>query len=188
MIRPKTPRRAPKRTIRILEHIAFNMGSKVEVTYFGCDDEDLKNVGLRPSPALTSLGVLDRNQVANTLRYSDMFLDLSDFQAFGRTGLEGMACGCVPVLPIFGGTGEYAQHGINSYVVDTRSDEEILSAVEQFVNGRPQRRAEMRDAGVHTSLNYSIAKAAYSEYALFREFVGESAAAVPKVAKAVEAA
>ena len=161
------------------------MGSKVEVTYFGCDDEDLRNVGLRPSPSLTSLGVLDRNQVANTLRYSDLFLDLSDFQAFGRTGLEGMACGCVPVLPIFGGTGEYAVHGSNSYVVDTRSDEEILGAVDQFVTGRADRRAEMRDAAIQTALNYSIAKAAYSEYALFRGFVGESAAPVPKVAKAV---
>lgn len=189
MVRPKTPRRAPKRTIRILEHIAFTFGSRVEVTYFGCDAEDLASVGLRPSASLQQLGVLDRNQVANTLRYSDLFLDLSDFQAFGRTGLEGMACGCVPVLPVFGGTSEYAEHGVNSFVVDTRSDDEILSAIDQFVNGRPQRRLEMRDAGIHAALNYSIAKAAYSEYELFRDFVGDPAAsAAPKIAKAVEAA
>jgi hypothetical protein len=189
MVRPKTPRRAPKRTVRILEHIAFTYGSRVEVTYFGCDSDDLASVGLRPSPALEQLGILDRNQVANTLRHSDLFLDLSDFQAFGRTGLEGMACGCVPVLPVFGGTSEYAEHGVNSYVVDTRSDDEILSAVDQFVNGRPQRRLEMRDAGIHTALNYSIAKAAYSEYELFREFLGDaSTSAAPKTPKAVEAA
>lgn len=185
MVRPKTPRRAPKRTIRVLEHLAFTMGSRVEITFFGCSAEDLANVGLRPSQALEPLGVLDRNQVANTLRYSDMFLDLSDFQAFGRTGLEGMACGCVPVLPAFGGSGEYAEHGINSYVVDTRSDDEIVAAVEQFVNGRPQRRAEMRDAAILTALNYSIAKAAYSEYRLFREYLGE---AVPAAAAKAEAA
>lgn len=180
MVRPKTPRRAPKRTIRILEHIGFNYGSRVEVTFFGCEDEDLVNVGLRPSPALQALGVLDRTQVANTLRYSDLFLDLSDFQAFGRTGLEGMACGCVPVLPVFGGTGEYSEHGVNSYVVDTRSDDEILGVIEQFVNGRPQRRLEMRDAAIQTALNYSIAKAAYSEYELFRDFIGDTAPAPAK--------
>jgi len=175
MVRPKTPRRAPKRTIRVLEHLAFNYGSRVEITFFGCEASDLANMGLRPSSALQSLGVLDRNQVASALRHSDLFLDLSDFQAFGRTGLEGMACGCVPVLPIFGGTGEYAEHTANSFVVDTRSDEEIVSVVDQFVNGRPQKRVEMRDAAIHTALNYSIAKSAYSEYELFRDFIEESA-------------
>jgi hypothetical protein len=181
MVRPKTPRRAPKRTIRVLEHIASAFGSRVEVAFFGCDAADLASIGLRPSPSLQRLGVLDRHQVANTLRHSDLFLDLSDYQAFGRTGLEGMACGCVPVLPVFGGTSEYAEHGINSYVVDTRSDDEIMSAVDQFVNGRPQRRQEMRDAGIHTALNYSIAKAAYSEYELFRDFIGEASSVAAKV-------
>ena len=175
MVRPKTPRRAPKRTIRVLEHIAFKYGTRVETTFFGCDATDLANVGPRPSSNLKSLGVLDRNQVANSLRHSDLFLDLSDFQAFGRTGLEGMACGCVPILPVFGGTGEYAEHGVNAYVVDTRSDDEILQVVDQFIEGRPQRRAEMRDAAIHTALKYSIAKAAYSEFELFRDFIGESA-------------
>jgi hypothetical protein len=182
MVRPKTARRAPKRTVRILEHLAFQYGPRVELTYFGCDEADLASVGLRPSKALHSLGVLDRNQVASTLRHSDLFLDLSDFQAFGRTGLEGMACGCVPVLPAFGGTGEYAEHGKNSFVVDTRSDDEILAAVDQFLNGRPQRRAEMRDAAIHTALDYSIAKAAYSEYELFRDFIGEVAPAAERAA------
>lgn len=178
MVRPKTPRRAPKRTVRILEQLASNFSHRVEVTFFGCDKKDLADVGLRPSPRLVSLGVLGRSQVASTLRNSDLFLDLSDYQAFGRTGLEGMASGCVPVLPVFGGTSEYAEHGINSFVVDTRSDEEILNAIDQFVSGRPQKRAEMRNAAIKTALNYSIAKAAYSELELFRDFVGEAASRV----------
>jgi glycosyltransferase involved in cell wall biosynthesis len=185
MVRPKTPRRAPKRTIRVLEHIAFNMGPRVKVSFFGCDAEDLAKIGLRPSEALESLGVLDRAQVANVLRRSDLFLDLSDYQAFGRTGLEGMACGCVPVLPAFGGSGEYAVHGINSYVVDTRSDDTIIGAVDDFVNGRPERRADMRDAAILTALDYSVAKAAYSEYELFRSHLGD---AVHTVRAASEAA
>jgi hypothetical protein len=47
----------------------------------------------------------------------------------------------------------------------------------------------MRDAGIHTALNYSIAKAAYSEYQLFREFLGDaSTSTAPKVAKPAVAA
>lgn len=171
MVRPQTPRRAPKRTLRILEKIAFDQGSRAEVTFFGCDPADLETIGISPSPAVTGLGVLNRAQVASTLRHSDLFLDLSDYQAFGRTGIEGMACGCVPVLPLFGGTGEYAEHGVNSFLVDTRSDDHILDAVDQFVGGRPERREEMRGKAIETALGYSISKAAYSEYELFREFV-----------------
>lgn len=171
MVRPKSPRRAPKRTIRILETIASSMPG-VKVSFFGCEYHELAELGFRPSDALVNLGVLSRHRVAETLRSSDFFLDLSDYQAFGRTGLEGMACGCVPVLPVFGGTHEYAVHGVNSFVVDTRSDDDIMAAVDQFANGRPKRRLEMRDAAIETALNYSIPKAAYSEYKLFRGFIG----------------
>jgi glycosyltransferase involved in cell wall biosynthesis len=140
--------------------------------YFGSQHSELAQLGIQPSEALVNLGTLSRQRVAATLRNADLFLDLSDYQAFGRTGLEGMACGCVPVLPIFGGTDEYAEHGVNSYVVDTRSDDEILTAVDQFISGRAQRRREMRDAAIATASNYSIGKAAYSEYRLFRDFIG----------------
>lgn len=171
MVRPQTPRRAPRRTLRALEHIAFRWGSDVEVTYFGCDERALRDLGIKTSAALTELGVLSRSQVANTLRHSDLFLDLSDFQAFGRTGLEGMACGCVPVLPIFGGADEYAEHGINSYIVDTRSDEAIIDAVAQYVEGRAEWRKEMRSNAVKTALRYSVAQAAYSEYDIVEKYL-----------------
>jgi hypothetical protein len=171
MVRPQTQRRAPKRTIRSLERLASNFGEQVELSYFGCEADDLERINVRHSPALVSLGVLSRAQVAATLRHSDMFLDLSDFQAFGRTGLEAMACGCVPILPVFGGTDEYAEHGLNSYLVDTRSDEQIFSAAAEFIQGRVGLRTEMRKHAIRTALRYSVGRAAYSEYELFREYL-----------------
>lgn len=171
MVRPQTPRRAPKRTIRALEKLAFELGDQVQLSYFGTAAADLERVGIRHSPTITSLGMLSRTQVATTLRHSELFLDLSDFQAFGRTGLEGMACGCVPVLPIFGGADEYAKSGVNSFLVDTRSDDQIFDAVGQFIASQDGRRREMRDNAIQTALNYSIAKAAYSEYELFRDYL-----------------
>lgn len=170
MVRPQTPRRAPKRTLRILEQVAFTH-PELEISYFGCDTSTLEALGMFTSAALTRLGALSRVQVASVLRHSDLFLDLSDFQAFGRTGLEGMACGCVPVLPIFGGATEYADHQVNSYLVDTRSDEEIIAAVESFVGGRPEQKAQMRKSAIETAFRYSVGKAAFSEYELFREFL-----------------
>ena len=171
MVRPQTARRAPRRTLRILERIAFAYPD-AQVSFFGCDGRDLDAFNLQPSSALGCHGVLTQAQVATLLRHSDLFLDLSDYQAFGRTGLEGMACGCVPILPIFGGAEEYAEHLVNGFLVDTRSDEEIMLAVAAFLDGGSAQRALMRTAGIETALRYSVSRAAFSEYRLFRDYLG----------------
>lgn len=172
MIRPKTPRRAPKRTVRILERLAAEFGADLRVTSFGCDRADLDADGLKLSAAVEHLGVLSRAQVASTLRATDLFLDLSDYQAFGRTGLEGMACGCVPVLPLFGGAAEYAQNRQNAFVVDTRSDEAVLGAVREFMADDSAARAKMRMNALETAHRYSIETAAFSEYKVFSAYLG----------------
>ena len=122
MVRPKTPRRAPARTIRIMDILAEQYGEGVSIQIFGASNEEIAVAGLDLSRSVINRGILRRTDVPSLLRNADLFLDLSDFQAFGRTGLEAMASGSVPVLPIMGGSDEYAIHGYNSYVVDTRSD------------------------------------------------------------------
>jgi glycosyltransferase involved in cell wall biosynthesis len=109
MIRPKTPRRAPRRTARILEQIAERFDDKVELLAFGASPEELVRNGIRTSERIIQSGHLSREGVAAVLRTSDIFLDLSDYQAFGRTALEGMACGCIPVLPQIGGADQFRQ-------------------------------------------------------------------------------
>lgn len=172
MIRPKTPRRAPQRTVRILERLAIELEGQVTLTAFGCDAAELGLSGLRMSDRIAQRGVLTRAQVSNMLRSTDIFLDLSDFQAFGRTGLEGMACGCVPVLPVFGGATEYARHRENAFLVDTRSDDQILGAVRELAANKPAMIQSMRMEAVKTALGYSIGRAAFSEYQAFAGYLG----------------
>jgi len=172
MIRPKTPRRAPRRTVRILERLAAEFGDQVRLASFGCDSADLDMNGLKLSSSIVHTGILSRRQVAATLRNTDLFLDLSDFQAFGRTGLEGMACGCVPVLPVFGGAWEYARHRENAFLVDPRSDDAILEAVHEYVSNNDLIRKQMRHAAIATALDYSIERAAFSEFEAFSAFLG----------------
>lgn len=171
MLRPQTPRRAPKRTLRILEMLADQLEGGVSLQVFGADLEALDAVGLGPSPRIACHGVLRRHQVPQLLRAADMFLDLSDYQAFGRTGLESMACACVPVVPILGGTAEYAVHLHNCYVVDTRSDEAIVEAVRHFSRQTEEERTEMRHNALETAANFTIIKAALSELRLFRSMM-----------------
>lgn len=172
MIRPKTRRRAPIRTARILEKLSGMLGKSVELVVFGASDKDITEAGITLGGGVENRGVLSRNEVAAVLRASSMFLDLSDFQAFGRTGLEAMASGCVPLLPLFGGADEYADSWRNAIVVDTRSDDEVLKAIKLFVEMPPAARAAMRAAGIEKALQYTIERAAYSEVQLFERALG----------------
>jgi glycosyltransferase involved in cell wall biosynthesis len=171
MVRPKTPRRAPRRTARILELIASRYGESVSLISFGCDQEDLDEAGIRFSEHIEHRGTLARRGVADVLRQADLFLDLSDYQAFGRTALEGMACGCVPVLPVFGGADEFVRHWINGFVVDTRSDAAIIETVEAYVSAGVGTHRRLRMAALETALDYTIEKAAFSELKLFESLV-----------------
>lgn len=169
MVRPKTPRRAPQRTMRLMQMLAERFDEDVSLQIFGATNEELAAEGYDLNFGVINRGVLRRTDVPNLLRNADLFLDLSDYQAFGRTGLEAMASGCVPVVPIMGGADEYAIHGYNGYLVDSRSEAEILAAIESFVALTPEGRMAMRLRGIETASRYSVQRAALSELQVFMD-------------------
>ncbi len=168
MLRPGTARRAPRRTVRIMNRIAAEMGAQVQCTTFGCTDDQLKAHSLRLA-SVRHKGILEREDVGDLFRGTDLFLDLSDFQAFGRTAIEAMSCGASAVVPAHGGTYEYAEDGRNAFIVDTRDDDAILAAVRQFVAMNPVERREMMMRGVEAGYRYTPEKAALSEIEVLSE-------------------
>lgn len=164
MIRPRTPRRRPLETLTTLASLKRLLGDRVECLGFGCGLDELSS--LPAAKDVEHLGVLERAEVAEVLRRSDVFLDLSEYQAFGRTGLEAMACGAVPVLPAVGGVHEYAVDGHNSLVVDTGDEAAVLDAVAALIDD-PERLASLRRHGTDTGRSYSLTKAAISQCILF---------------------
>lgn len=118
--------------------------------------------------AVTHLGLLSRLQVAALMRRSDVFIDASAYQAFGRTGLEAMACGAVPLLPALGGMHEYARAGENAVIHDEGSPQEIAAAVLDLA-GAPARLARMSQEGVRDARRFSVERAARSQLALFAQ-------------------
>lgn len=167
MVRPATPRRAPRRTMTVLKELSARWGTGVSIDVFGCSEEDIAYHQLPSDFNFNLHGVLSRKQVGALFRESDVFLDLSDYQAFGRTGLESMACGCMPVLPIFGGTDEYGRDKFNSRLVDTRSIDEIVKSFEWYMALSDAGRRSIHRNAVNTSLQYSVRNAAVSELMLF---------------------
>ena len=171
MIRPATPRRAPLRTLRVLGELAHRFEG-LRILLFGCEADALE--GLVGTDADLSLdfdfenrGILTRREVAGLLRQADIFIDLSDYQAFGRSGLEAMACGCATVLPARGGADEYAVHGENAFLVDTTSFEDMTSTIARLIEDRTLRE-KIKERALATAAGYSILRASLSELAVFR--------------------
>lgn len=168
MVRPSSPRRAPRRTMRLLKSLAENYGDKININVFGCSDESIYENNLPQDFRFNNHGVLLRSQVSALLRQSHLFIDLSDYQAFGRTGLEAMACGCASLVPSLGGTDEYIEHGVNGYAVDPRDEVQVFETIKQFLDTSDSDRQRMINCGMETSQGFSVRNAALSEFTLFK--------------------
>ena len=162
MIRPQTPRRNAALTMRVLSEVSKRHGSRVEIHIFGCESSRVEFRPLRQDFLFTNYEVLTRTQVASLLRGCDVFVDFSTYQAFGRTALEAMACGCALIVPQAGGTDEYAEHGVNALVVDTGDDAACFEALSELVTNDAER-ARLSARGLETAATYSVERAVVSE-------------------------
>lgn len=105
MVRVETLRRNPLATLKIVSKVKSRYGSKVRISVFGSARNLVKaflqqqRYSLRVLNQVNFLGPLDRHAFAELTKRCDVFLDFSSWQAFGRSGLEAMASGCVPILP-----------------------------------------------------------------------------------------
>ncbi|MBW2172474.1 MAG: glycosyltransferase family 4 protein [Deltaproteobacteria bacterium] len=172
MVRPKTPRRSPEKTMRVLKSVKKKYGDRVAVTIFGCESDDPQFLRLPRDFVFDHRGILIREEVADLLRHIDIFIDLSEYQAFGRAGLEAMACGCATILPGNCGTSEYATHRGNTLLVNTQDANEVIRAIEELIESDKLRK-DISRKGISTALNYNITKAVISELMLFREAISK---------------
>lgn len=171
MIRPQTPRRGAARTMILLSQLKRRFKDRIQIRLFGCESSNPEWKTLHQDFDYINHGILTRTEVAELLKQSAVFIDLSDYQAFGRTGFEAMACGCVPVLPIHGGANEFATDNANALLVDTFNVDETLRRLIPIIEN-PVKRLEMKLNGVESSMKYSKLNAAQSELVvLHRNFL-----------------
>ncbi len=175
MVRPRTARRQPQATIAVLDELLGLHPGEVQVNTFGCYPDELRELlGDRSNAQAIQerhLGLLSRQAVAGLLRESDVFLDMSVYQAFGRTALEAMACGATAVVPNVGGVWEFVEHERNALAVDTLSPAGALQALGTLVADRGLLE-RMQAYALATAGRYSAIRAALSEYLLFKRAHG----------------
>jgi hypothetical protein len=114
---------------------------------------------------VTNAGVLTRSEIAARLHETDVFLDVSAFQGMGRTGFEGMCCGCTPIMPRIGGAHEFAVHDHNAVLVDSSDLDSCYRDLRALVLDR-DRIARLQEAGVRDGQRRSVLAAVLSEYAV----------------------
>ncbi len=141
MIRPNTKRRGPQMTFDVLRKLKIEFGDKVSIRIFGADPEhDLYSklffAKQKKDFKYINYGLTSPELTARILAESDIFLDLSEFQAMGLTAMEAMACGCATIVPKNGGTDCFAKDQINSFVIDTLNFEECLNHAKKLVIDR----------------------------------------------------
>lgn len=163
MVRPETPRRAPRRTIDVLSRAAAGEFGPMDVLTFGVDAEELAQAGYALPEGVELIGKLKQPQVAELLQSCDFFLDLSDYQAFGRTAAEAMACGCVALAPVLGGAPEFIEDGVSSFLADTTSPDSVTSALQRMVSMSDAELRSVRFAGLEAVSGFTPVRAAVSE-------------------------
>ncbi|WP_209125686.1 glycosyltransferase [Alkalihalobacillus sp. BA299] len=166
MIRPKTPRRSPKETMQVLKEIKEKYGNKVKISVFGCSNYELKSLGIGTNFIFNNYGILKRHQVASLFKETDIFIDLSTYQAFGRTGLEAMSVGCCVILPDIGGINEYAVHNENSFLVNIQQKDQVIKYLSLLIED-PSIQTKFSRNAIKTASSYSIEAAAKSEAEFF---------------------
>jgi len=163
MVRPSTPRRAPRRTLRLLQRLAAGEFGDVEVVAFGTDAEELATFGMALPDGVRLVGRLKQQEVAELLRAAHAFLDLSDYQAFGRTAAEAMACGCIALAPSLGGAPDFMQDGVNGFLADTCDDAAVRDALRRMLSLSDAEGAALKFAGIESVAGYTPLRAAISE-------------------------
>jgi GT2 family glycosyltransferase/2-polyprenyl-3-methyl-5-hydroxy-6-metoxy-1,4-benzoquinol methylase/glycosyltransferase involved in cell wall biosynthesis len=162
MIRPSSPRRAAKLTMKVLQQISESHGNNIEIIIFGCTSDDPLFVKL-PSRNFpwSNAGVLNRSQLAFLLNEIDIFVDFSTFQAMGLTAMEAMACGVAVILPEQGGATSFAKHQENCLIVNSSSEEACLQLLNRLILDE-QLRSRLQRQALKDICHYFPEKAAYN--------------------------
>lgn len=145
MARPHTPRRGFEPTVAALARVKAAR-PEVEIVLFG--DRFLSKHPI-PFPFRDEGVVADQNRLAELYSEATVFIDGSDFQGFGRCGLEAMACGAACVLTHVGGVGEYAQDQSNALLVAPQRPDRFAEAILRLLDDTALRERLIK-AGLET--------------------------------------
>ena len=169
MVRPSTPRRAAHSTVQLLRALKTHFGSKLEIYTFGCTAEALHALCqecVGDSNFFRHQGILDRKQVALLMQQMHYFVDMSTYQAFGRSLAECMASGCIPIGPQQGGASEFITES-SGILIDTHNMDSAIRDVLALLAQPESARDLMSLNAVSDVAHMTVAAAAHDQLKIF---------------------
>lgn len=166
MARPGTPRRGFDVLIAALERLRRSRPD-LRIILFG--DAGLRRMAI-PFGFHDAGLVTDTDRLARLYSGADVFVDASDFQGFGRCGIEAMACGTACVLTSTGGVNEYARDGHNALLRPPRDPQALADAVLNLLDD-PALRSRLAAAGLEKAGSFCHRREARDTLAYFQSLV-----------------
>ncbi|MBW1743327.1 MAG: glycosyltransferase family 4 protein, partial [Deltaproteobacteria bacterium] len=166
MARPGTPRRGFPHVVEALKRVKHAL-PETEIVLFG----DYLSSQKIPFSYRDEGIVTDQNRLAELYSAADVFLDGSDFQGFGRTALEAMACGTACVLTDVGGVREYGRDEENCLLVPPKSPEDFANAIIRTLKDNGLRKKLVQN-GLETVKDYCHKREAKETLAFFQGLMG----------------
>lgn len=160
MVRPSSPRRNPLGTIEVLISLSNRYGPSIRFSVFGNEPDGPPLPHSHEMRHFEHYGQLRQTQIVGLLSKTDVFLDMSNYQAMGLTALEAMSCGAVPIVPQSGGATSFARHGHNSMIIDSSQAKEAFNCVAQLIDS-PSELARIRENAIHDAVEFHPEAAAY---------------------------
>jgi glycosyltransferase involved in cell wall biosynthesis len=114
--------------------------------------------------------ITDPEAVARHVTRCDLLVDPSQYQAFGRPGLEAMACGIPTVLPGAGGITEYARDGENTLTFRAGDAASMARAILTIRRDGALRERLSRE-GLKTAQGFDHREEARRHLAVYRELL-----------------
>ena len=178
MVRRRTVRRNPFNTLDLVLRLVHQFPQTIEVTIYGGTESDIlfalhylieergemanKTAKVLGSDAIVLKSVVkDRTDMADIFRAADLFIDMSWWQAYGRSGLEAMACGCVSIMPSTGASAEICEDGKYCLAHDGNDEAGYYEKVVDILSNDEKRYALLQH-GIERTWKYSVEGAAAS--------------------------
>lgn len=149
MARPGTPQRGFPTVVSALQRVKAAR-PEAEVVLFG--DRSLRRQSI-PFEFTDEGLISDQSHLAQVYSRASVFLDGSDFQGFGRCGLEAMACATACVMTDVGGVNEYARHDQNALLVPPGDPERLATAILDLMEDSG-RRSGLIQQGLDTAQHF----------------------------------
>jgi glycosyltransferase involved in cell wall biosynthesis len=146
--------------MEVLLALSNRYGTSVAISVFGNEPDGPPLPHSQAAGHFEKYGQLRPTQIAGLLSETDIFLDMSSYQAMGLTAMEAMSCGAIPIVPQAGGATSFARHNHNSMVIDTSQPKDAVDCISQLIDN-PSELARIRENAIYDVAEFHPEGAAF---------------------------